>query len=196
VLPEDKVIREVFHVKRGDTLPYTPWGGATRENLLQIFARLGYTRGAEIGVAEGRFSEAMHRAIPGLQLMSVDPWAAYGRISQRICDERYNRAVARLGKLEGVTIVRKTSMEAARDVPDGSLDFVYIDADHSFRGAMLDILLWTPKVRRGGIVSGHDFYEFYGAGVVTAVEAYVRAHAITDWYITREKEASWLWVQR
>ena len=120
MLPEDKVIRSVFNVKRGDTLPYTPWGGATRENLLQIFARLGYTKGAEIGVAEGRFSEAMHRAIPGLQLLSIDPWQAYGRISQRVCDERYSRAVARLGKLDGVTIVRKTSMEAARDVPDGA----------------------------------------------------------------------------
>ena len=196
MLAEDKVIREVFHVKRGDTLPYTPWGGATRENLLQIFAKLGYTRGAEIGVAEGRFSEAMHKAIPGLQLMSIDPWQAYGRISQRICDERYNRAVQRLGGLDGVTIIRKTSAEAARDVPDGSLDFIFIDGDHSFDAVMLDLLLWAPKVRRHGIVSGHDFYEFYGSGVVTAVEAYVRAHAIPEWYITREKEASWLWVKR
>ncbi len=196
MLAEDTVIHSMLNIKTGDTLPRTPWGRATREDMLQIFARLGYTRGAEIGVAEGRFSEAMHRAIPGLQLLCVDPWQAYGYISQRICDERYAHAIERLSGLDGVTITRKTSAEAAQVVPDGSLDFVYIDGDHRFDAVMLDILLWSPKVRRRGIVSGHDFYEFYQSGVVTAVEAYVRAHAIPEWYVTREKEASWLWVKR
>lgn len=192
----DKVIRQVWHVKSGDTLPYTGWGMTSRENhLLRVYAECGFTKGAEIGVSEGRFSQAMLDKVPGLQLMSVDPWLAYGRVSQRVCDVRYEHAVQRLAPYPGSTIVRKTSMEASRDVPDGSLDFVFIDGDHRFEAVMLDIILWAPKVRAGGIVSGHDLYYFYQSGVPYAVHAYTQAHNLT-WYITRDKEASWLWVQR
>ena len=59
---------------------------------------------------------------------------------------------------------------------------------------MMDIILWAPKVRKGGIVSGHDFYPFYQSGVMDAVYAYTRAHTICDWYVTWEKTATWLWA--
>lgn len=193
----DKLIREMLGVKPGDSLPYKGWKHtSTRADLLRIFAALGYTKGAEIGVSEGRFSEQMLQAIPGLQLLSVDPWQAYGRISQRLCDERHEHAVSRLAQYPGATILRASSLEAAQTVADGSLDFCYLDGDHTFDAIMLDIILWAPKVRKGGMVSGHDYYCFYQAGVVDAVMAYTRAHRINDYYITWEKEASWAWVQR
>lgn len=54
----------------------------------------------------------------------------------------------------------------------GTLDFAFIDADHSYEACKEDLELWAPKVRAGGIVAGHD----YGAiwpGVVEAVHEYV-----------------------
>lgn len=55
-----------------------------------------------------------------------------------------------------IDIHRMSTLEAAPLVKDGSLDFVFIDADHSYDGALADINAWTPKVRKGGMVAGHD----------------------------------------
>jgi len=191
----NRLIRRAFHVKPGDSLPFKGWSHRiARLDVLSIFAQLGYTKGAEIGVAQGTFSRQICDTVPGVHLLCVDPWQAYGRINQAICDERYARACAMVGRYD-VEIIRKASLQAAQEVPDGSLDFVYIDGAHDFDNAMLDIILWAPKVRKGGIVSGHDYYEFYRAGVVSAVRAYTQAHGICQWYVTWEKEASWLWVR-
>lgn len=182
-------------VKRGDSLPFKGWShSSTRSDLLKIFARLGYTKGAEIGVAEGQFSIEMLDTIPDLRLTCVDPWQAYDRTSQRICDERRKRAFERLAG-RNVEILVATSLEASKQVEDNSLDFCYVDGAHDFDNAMLDTILWSKKVRRGGIVAGHDFYPFYKAGVMDAVYAYTRAHRINDWYVTWEKTASWFWIK-
>ena len=52
---------------------------------------------------------------------------------------------------------------------------MYIDGDHSYSAVMLDIILWSQKVRDGGMISGHDYYR-YQQGVKTAVDDYVRYH--------------------
>lgn len=192
---EDRVIRKMMGIKRGDSLPFKSWShAATRNDLHKVFVALGYTKGAEIGVASGSHAREMFDAIPDLHLCLVDPWKGYFRYSQELCDKRYAGAM-RLLEGRNKAVMRMTSLEAAQQVEDGSLDFVYIDGDHRFDAVMMDIILWAPKVRRGGIVSGHDYYEFYGAGVVSAVRAYTQAHRICNWYLTREKEASWYWVQ-
>jgi hypothetical protein len=95
-----------------------------------------------------------------------------------------------------VTILRKTSEEASKIISDGSLDFVYIDALHEFDPFMLDLLLWSPKVKLGGIVAGHDYVHNYQYGVIQAVEAFVRGRGIGAWYITRERQPSFFWVKR
>ena len=67
---------------------------------------------------------------------------------------------------------------ASSYLPDKTLDFVFIDGDHTFNNVMLDILLWTPKVRKGGIISGHDYYSHKAGGVIPAVNAYCEANKI------------------
>jgi len=89
-------------------------------------------------------------------------------------------------------------MEALADVPDGSLDFVYIDADHTFDHVMSDIIWWARKVRYGGIVAGHDYYRFRRAGVVPAVNVYTHQHGITRWFITdylKDRTPSYFWMR-
>src|SRR5688572_1980668 len=51
--------------------------GFTRAGLAREFARRGFTKGAEIGVADGRFSLTLLEAIPNLSLVCVDPWVKY-----------------------------------------------------------------------------------------------------------------------
>jgi hypothetical protein len=43
------------------------------------------------------------------------------------------------------------------EIPDGDLDFVYIDGDHTLRGITVDLARLFPKVKVGGFVAGDDF---------------------------------------
>ncbi len=70
-------------------------------------------------------------------------------------------------------LVRCTSLQAAPAFKDGMLDFVFIDADHSYEGVKADITAWWPKMVRGGIFSGHDYREERGYGVKQAVDEFV-----------------------
>jgi hypothetical protein len=85
-------------------------------------------------------------------------------------------------------------MEGVLDLSDRSVDFVYIDGDHAFDHAMMDIIKWAPKVKQGGIVAVHDYDIAEGADVSSAVNAYTHAHHVDPWYVTRELTPTAYWV--
>jgi len=191
----DKLIWEKFRVKRHDTLPYRGWANFTRISLAELFNDAGYKTGAEIGVAKGIYSEILCQKIKDLKLYSIDPWEAYNYNSQKLCDDRYLEAKNRLDPYN-VELIKKTSMSASFDFENDSLDFIYLDGCHNFDYIMNDLIMWVPKVKVGGIVAGHDYYDFYQAGVIDAVKAYTSNHNIFQWYVTREKEPSFFWVKK
>jgi predicted O-methyltransferase YrrM len=85
------------------------------------------------------------------------------------------------------TAVRLTSVEAAATYEDSSLDFVFIDADHSYESVREDIIAWWPKVKAGGIISGHD-YHMGAPGVINASNelfGYVRVTG-SCWWVRKE----------
>jgi hypothetical protein len=199
-----KVIKEKIHHKPHDNLPFTGWGNhISRNTLAQIFNELGYKSGAEVGVRWGDYSKILCDSIPGLKLFCIDPYIPYGgrHYTQEKMDIIYRHAQKLLAGYD-VTFIKKTSVQAAMEIPDNSIDFVYIDGLHEFDYAMLDTIYWTPKVRPGGIVAGHDYVESYSCGVVNAIRAYTYAHAINEWFLTRvdpnekEKNPSWFFVRR
>lgn len=173
--------------------------GFTRLDLARKFAEEGFAKGAEIGVADGRYSLALCQAIPGLKLLCVDPWKKYegnprgGPQTQH--DGNYALATQRLRPYDAV-LIRQMSVEASKLVPDGSLDFVYIDGNHEYEYVLADLWAWVPKVRIGGTVAGHDCYHFGNDGVVRAVEEYTTVNRIDDWSICDERERSFFWRQR
>jgi len=172
--------------------------GFRRADLAKLFRDRGFTRGAEIGVADGRYSLTLCQTIPHLQLLCVDPWLAYkenprgGPQSQQ--SGNFEIAKQRLAPYDA-TLVRAFSMDAVKDVPLGSLDFVFIDGHHGYDYVLNDLTEWGARVRSGGVISGHDFYEFKWAGVIEAVNEYTTAHGIVDWEICDEREPSFFWVK-
>lgn len=146
-----------------------------KRNLLPLLKE--YKKGAEIGVARGIFSRTLCENIPGLELYGIDPWAAYpGNRRAHSDQELAYQTACKMVEGYNVTFIRKMSADAVKDFEDGSLDFVFIDANHDYEYVLQDITLWTPKVR--GIVSGHDYYHFRNSGVIEAVREYAHTHGV------------------
>lgn len=66
-------------------------------------------------------------------------------------------------------LIQGSSVDASKSYPDKSLDFVFIDANHEYESILADINHWTPKVKEGGVIAGHDFVHYY-PGVIKAVK--------------------------
>jgi len=154
----------------------------TKYELITYFKELGYTKGAEIGVAEGIFSEALCQGIPGLELYCIDIWHPYhgnrwaGSYARN--EHHYINACNRLSKYN-THVMKQMSMDAVKEFKYESLDFVFIDSNHSFDYVMQDLIEWSKRVRNEGIVSGDDYYEMRNGGVIEAVNAYTKAHNIS-----------------
>ena len=194
-----KLIWSKFGIKNGDTPPFSgaPWNmEGSRRSLAEVMGEEGFKIGAEIGVEKGHYSKVLCESIPDVKLYCVDPWMPYGRNSKGREDYLYVKAQQRLAGCN-VEIMRMTNVEAAKQIENGSLDFVYIDALHDFDSVMVDIITWVPKVRSGGIISGHDYCILYGYGVIPAVNAYVFAHNISPFYVTTyvPEYVSWFFVK-
>jgi len=76
-----------------------------------------------------------------------------------------------LKNIKGLPInpVRMDSLEAVKRYKDGSLDFVFIDASHDYVNVKADGEAWLPKVKKGGVIAGHDYTNSY-PGLIRAVK--------------------------
>ncbi|NOZ20548.1 MAG: class I SAM-dependent methyltransferase [Planctomycetes bacterium] len=159
----------------------------SRNELPHLLNRRGLVgEGAEIGVNVGFFSEKILADWRGSKLYCVDPWREFpqeeytdrANVSQEKQDELYQQTVERLKPFgDRVELMRTTSEEAAKAFEDGQLDFVYIDAQHHYEAVKEDIALWYPKVRKGGILCGHDYLDGHVRdcliGVKSAVDEFI-----------------------
>jgi len=167
--------------------------------LLRILDLRG--EGAEIGVSCGAFSKILFDNSKLSKLHLIDPWISQDKeiyndetnVDQEGFDERY-QLVTKLFKDEGdrCRTLRMTSEEAAKEIEDDSLDFVYIDGNHSYEAASQDISLWWPKVKKGGVFSGHDYTNGgpYNFGVKRAVDEFISKHG-GELYIVKHLAPSW-----
>jgi len=144
------------------------------ETINKWIAGRGYVLGAEIGVKEGRFIEYMLANNPELSMYAVDPWEGQRGATEDYLEwdwvDIYKAYRTRIRPhFNRVTEHRKYSKDAARYIPDGLLDFVFIDAQHDYDSVLKDIDIWLPKVKNGGMISGHDYNPDKFPGVCKAV---------------------------
>lgn len=158
--------------------------------------------GAEIGVADGTFSQQILSRWSGHKLNLVDAWRHlpnYDGICN-VSDEKHQanlyHVIDTMKQFTDRThLVRELSCNAVTQFKDNSLDFVYLDANPAYRSSCEDLRLWYPKVRPGGLFSGHDYVDGElpegSFGVKAAVDEFARA-VNTDVQSTVESEwRSW-----
>src|SRR6056297_928456 len=125
----------------------------------------------EIGCYEGQstriFAELCDKVI------AVDPWkSGYDDndiLSNSNLEHAYGEFKKRTKDYKNIDVIRNTSIQAAKEIEDNSIDAVYIDGEHTYTAVKNDIKTWLPKLKVGGILSGHDYIQGWN-DVIKAVD--------------------------
>lgn len=153
-----------------------------RDAVMECFARRGV--GVELGVHLGLNARDLLRVTRPTKLHLVDPWAEmrgadhenswYERVDQAEMDG-YHDAVVKMFtphiRRGTVEIHRMMSWDAMAQFADNSLDWVYVDADHSYEAVKRDLETCYAKVKPGGMIGGDDYKlgGWWGDSIVRAV---------------------------
>ncbi len=165
-------------------------------------------KGVEVGTLFGTYANEILRTWRG-HLYCVDPWVNQPRetyhdgANELDMNSVYAQAQAGVGRNPRCTLLRMMSLNGAGKFEDGELDFFYDDGNHAVDSVRADLAAWFPKVRIGGIFSGHDFFTRYdkdtNSDALTAVMEFaeavgVRPHVTWDsswWFVkTAEMDAA------
>lgn len=120
------------------------------------------TVGVEVGVDQGEFSKILLSKKPK-KLYLVDAWKTiHGTdrttgAEQSVHDGKYIYVKEIFNDQPSVEIIRAWSEEAASKFDDHTLDWVYIDARHDYKGVMSDLQAWETKVKVEGFIWGDDY---------------------------------------
>jgi hypothetical protein len=159
---------------------------------------------AEIGVANGSFSQQILRASPK-SLLLVDPWkhqdhSVYpaednANIDDKALEKIYKKVRSSFSGDKRVLIRKDFSKNVALQTEEESLDFVYIDAIHTKEAVLEDMKAWWPKVAPGGWLCGHGYSGKHGKEVTTAVHDFLKIIGL-DFLDATTKELYDGWASR
>ncbi len=153
----------------------------------------------EVGSFAGESTRVFLEA--GRHVHAIDPWdnASRDRLHEGAPDFNPNHrwhfdmseAERRFDELlvlfpDRLTKRKGYDLQFADSYADGSLDAVYLDAVHTYEDTLAAIRRWQPKVRRGGLLCGHDYVSWF-PGVVEAIRETVgepkRVFADSSWLV-------------
>lgn len=177
IIPEDILFKDVAQCAE----VHRP----SRESVLKILRDNNFKVGVEIGVQYGQNSERLlqHGVID--KLYGIDPYDTdIGTITPLNEKSRDNEVYAfALGKLDNFknrfTLIKRTSNEAIFDV-DGTIDCIYIDGNNTRQATYDDISYWYPKIRDGGIITGHNYLHPSFKHIKEVVDNYFSASASVE----------------
>src|SRR5438045_4539344 len=120
---------------------------------------------AEVGVWKGDFAQAILASFSDLtKYYMIDPWAQLPdwnkpfNVHDQIFGDVYAEGLRKTDFAASRRIVLRGRTSAVIDeILDQSLDFAYIDGDHTLRGITMDLIQVLPKIKDGGLIGGDDF---------------------------------------
>lgn len=154
--------------------------------LVDIINDRNYVNGAEVGAALGWTTEYILKKCRKIeQYFVADDWRPVTEVTAGpfTVDNMKEQFMKRIGHHHKLKILEGISWEQADKVPNLSLDFCFIDASHDYESVIKDLNAWGPKVRKGGMLCGHDVH---WPGVIEALKElypdYEKAGVDNVWY--------------
>jgi hypothetical protein len=166
------------------------------KTIANFVLEYNWKKGVEIGVWKGETFKYLLEKCPDLHLIGVDLYAPQpenkgpekwtkGENGHAWDHKRYYEDLVKFCKDKGRgSVIKDYSVNAAKMINDDSLDFVFIDGDHSYEGVKNDINAWLPKIKKDGFIIGHDIHFNSVKKAVTEVLGY--NYEIADdfiWYL-------------
>ena len=117
-------------------------------------------KAVEIGAYSGEGTEVLAKYFK--EVLAVDPWLNgydINDVASQQCPMKFvfEAFQTRTTPLGNVGFLRSKSLDALPSVGDESLDLIYVDGDHRYEAVVADIQGWKPKLRKGGVMAGHDW---------------------------------------
>jgi len=152
--------------------------------------------GAEVGCLRGEFSRFLSSQYKG-KILCIDAFIGEPGIpDDPLMEEKCRK------NLEGTKceLIKGLSIDVAKTLLNESLDWVYIDADHRYEVVKADLEAWFPKVRKGGVISGHDYVKYENGetvfGVIEAVDEFCKKYGYKiEGLFDVGKFASWYFIK-
>jgi FkbM family methyltransferase len=120
----------------------------------------------EIGSFEGRGSIYIHDKLcgnPESRLICIDPWEDHYTLKKEFSDidhffkGQYNTFLNNTGHLPKIIPKRGYSYQVIQTLENNTVDFVFIDGDHSPEGVYTDAKLMFPKIKKEGVILFDDY---------------------------------------
>ena len=169
-----------------------------RDDFYKIIQDNNYQYCVEIGVQRGDFAIKLLQASCIKKLFLIDSWQYikdYHDIANVHNDTQqqiYSDVCNKFKDNNKVEIIKDFSIEASHRFEDNFFDFIYLDADHSYEGVKNDLLHWFPKLKKTGILSGHDYLDGTidagNFGVKSAVDEFCKKN---NYIINLTDEKEW-----
>jgi hypothetical protein len=150
----------------GLSLQETVSGSTSRFDLWSRILRAAKVKAmVEVGVWKGDFAKHILEHCDFIErYYMIDPWANLPdwnkpcNKSQEVFDGVYAEVLEKTAFASGkIVVLRGRTKEVIGRIPDKSLDFAYIDGDHTLRGITIDLIKLLPKMKEGGLIGGDDF---------------------------------------
>lgn len=142
---------------------------------------------AEIGVSRGDYSEKILSIVQPQQLHLIDSWGSEPYQFKKIIEERFHKEI----QSGQVLVCQGISTVVLEKKEDGIFDWVYIDTDHSYETTAKELEICRKKVKRGGIIAGHD----YVTGAWTSNHRYGVVEAVNEFCIKYHWEMIYLTIE-
>lgn len=171
-----------------------------RLNISSYIKNINNAKVCEVGVRFGNYFKLILTENVEIAV-AVDPWRLFesqecdpeATYTQQDLDIQYETFKTRYAGDARVTIERTTSLDAAAHYENEYFDFIYIDGNHTYKHCKNDLNVWWGKVKRGGILSGHDYINIRDFGVIQAVEEFNIENKISsdNFFVNSEEYASY-----
>ncbi len=129
----------------------------------------------EVGSWKGRSSNALLTGNDKGIVFCLDTWQGSSNIEDDTNwmakqENILSQFKANTCQFNNLVFIQKDSIVGANDFADQSIDMIFIDANHTYEGVKADILAWLPKVKIGGLITGHDYMPNTWQEVIQAVD--------------------------
>jgi len=164
--------------------------------LTEVSSKNETITGIELGCGDGDTTLHLLSNLPNLTLYGIDPYVGYndfnGHNPKEWLDQNLINTMQKIDPYKDrFTLYRDISDNVVDKFEDESLDFIFIDGLHLYEQVLKDCQNYFPKIKSGGLFSGHDFTAVDGVNI--AVKEFAEEKNV-ETILTTQNDV-WYWIK-